>query len=215
MRLLPEKLSLVFVGAFNPAIINPSWIAANVLGLTDERPVQVEMLAPVNVGAGLSSPVRYEFEGLAFSVTSQRLIFFLNGLTPEGVIKVVRTSRGIFSLLHHTPVTGMGFNFSFVAERPSQKLENLLASDVQLLDQVGEDASIAIQKWSNTIKNGDELITVSCANDSNNITVDVNFHRNVSDTAALVAVLENDQVFGERLEMAKLLATSLNEGELE
>lgn len=214
MRLLPEKSTLVVVGAFNPAILNPGWIAKNAMGLAEDRPVQVEMLTPVNLVVS-APPTRYVFDGISYSVTSQRLAFHFEGLDEAGAVKVVRVVRRIFELLTHTPVNGIGFNFGFSADRPSEKLRALLATDVSLLDFFGENASIAIQKWANTIQAGDELISVACAFDSESLSVDVNAHRNLSDAAGLIAALADDQVFSSHLAKAKALAVSLNEGDLE
>lgn len=214
MRLLPEKSTLVVVGAFNPAILNPSWIAKNALGIIDDRQVQVEMLTPVSIGLS-APPARYSFEGISYSVTSQRLTVHFEGLDEAGAIKSVRMVRRIFELLHHTPVTGVGFNFGFASERPSAKLTQLMASEVSLLEGLADDAAIVMQGWGNTVRLGEELLGIQCTYDAASVSIDVNAHRNLSDATGLVAVVADDGVFATHLAQAIAIAVQLNEGELE
>lgn len=217
MRLLPDKSTLIIVGAFNPAILNPYWVAKNCLGITDEQQaLQVEMLTPMTA-IGSLPPMRYSFAGLTYSATPQRLTFHFDGLDASGGAKVIRVARKLFELLPHTPVNGMGYNFGFSSDQPSAKLAALLKSEISLLDAIGasEDSSIVVQSWGNSISVADELLSVACKYDSANVSIDINAHRNVSDAAAIVAALADDNAYTNHLEQAKMLAVSLNEGDLE
>src|SRR4051812_38105477 len=58
LNLVQDKLTIVLVGSFNPAILTPQWIARNALGYPEERQFQVELLTPV---AGIGGMPRYSF----------------------------------------------------------------------------------------------------------------------------------------------------------
>lgn len=216
MRLLADKSTLVVVGGFNPALLNPNWIGKHALGWKDDqKQVQVGIQIPAWHGStDLSSP-RFMLEGFAYSVTPQRLTFYFGDLDIASTAKVMHVVEQIFKLLSHTPVNGIGFNFGFESNKPSAKLDELLKPELSLIEAIDEDASIAVRLWGNAIRIGEILYTISCKQEADKFSVDINIHQNVNNTAAICALLADGDLFQKHLDKAKLLATTLNEGELE
>ena len=101
-----QAATIVLVGAFNPAIFQPSWFGAREL-----IPKKEAEAADVNViHAGISS---FSLEWLAVEVTSDR---FQATANDPGHFPLLRDFVcGSFRVLQHTPCTALGLNCTFHA----------------------------------------------------------------------------------------------------
>ena len=98
-RELPRQ-NVTVVGAFNPAVLSPSWVKRFVPAVTDE----ISTLIPIEGG-----PPLFQAGPLYWVVTSERLIVH-GPISQAGAMaaSIVRT-------LCHTPLRAAGINFQFQA----------------------------------------------------------------------------------------------------
>ncbi|MBN2497432.1 MAG: hypothetical protein JXR96_22765 [Deltaproteobacteria bacterium] len=109
-----ERLSVVLVGAFNPAIFQPSWFAVHNLILSDENKI------PSGIKLGVVHPqfVDFSTENFQIQVMQQRM------WAATGDVSFYDSLRdlmyGTFTLLSHTPIIKMGINREFHFQMPSE-----------------------------------------------------------------------------------------------
>jgi hypothetical protein len=94
---LPRQ-NVTVVGAFNPAILQPTWIRRWV----PEAEQEIETLTPVGGG-----PPLYRAGDLYWVVTTDRLV--VHGAPG----RIGRFAASVLRTLAHTPLRAAGFNFSF------------------------------------------------------------------------------------------------------
>ncbi len=101
-----KELSIVFIGQFNPAIINPSWLLLK--GLISE-PAQKQALENNNY---ISHPdiSQFKLDYCTIQTTKDRYIITS---TQEGYFEsLMEHTLGIFSSLGETPIYQMGINLT-------------------------------------------------------------------------------------------------------
>lgn len=116
--------SVVLVGDFNPAIFTPDWLEKHqLLGAADAE------FARNNEGTVITHQVtRFETEWFVLQVLEQQFSISSKGNVTDSLKDLV---TGIFSLLIHTPVKGLGLNstahFKIDTEENYHKIGNVLA----------------------------------------------------------------------------------------
>ena len=105
-NLVPNQSNLVIIGAWNPAIIQPSW-------LKKEFPAQIPDSFRVQVVAGVISSLRIEFEDFIIDPNGGRLVFIPKKFDEKILSDIAKLSNGIQGLLPHTPIAAAGCNFVF------------------------------------------------------------------------------------------------------
>ncbi|WP_155623239.1 hypothetical protein [Burkholderia diffusa] len=196
MRVLDENVNLVIVGAWNPAILTPNWIAEKAM----HRPVganfQVQVDLPIaNLNFGNARP-RLAFEGIAVSSEPHALTFQLPYEDEERANLGVTTAANILDLLSHTPVTGFGFNFGFQFDQPNQALLDTFGGTAFLADAVAdENAELVSQGWGGTVRSDRRLINVWTKYEANSVVFNVNVHTEVSGASPAAAALRTEHLF--------------------
>jgi hypothetical protein len=107
--LIPEQCSLVIIGAWNPAIIQPAW-------LKKQFPTQIPDRFRLQVGAGVGPSIRIDFEDFIIDPSGGRLVFVPKKLDEVILSRIVELSNGIQERLLHTPILAAGCNFVFTLE---------------------------------------------------------------------------------------------------
>lgn len=190
MKVITDRTTVVLVGAFNPAILQPNWIAVHGLGYAPEQEFQVEILSPVG-GVG---PNRFSFDGLSYSAGYRNVTLHLEGSTPEQCARAATATAKVLELLPHTPVNGLGFNFGFSVDEPSNDLLALLSQHDALLDSFGAEAEVATRRWGNTLKWQDALVSVDCEMAGHQLVIQLNFHYGTASASEARAILQRDNV---------------------
>lgn len=192
MNNIEDRNTLVLVGAWNPAILSPNWIAREVMGFAADRNFDVNVEFPFGkIAAG--QPVRMSFEGITVLAAPDKLMFFLS----DGgqVQKSIGTAAAILRLLPHTPITAFGFNFSFLAEKPSQKLLDTFGDNDSSQAFEDPDATLVTQGWKQTVKTNNHLVNVSATLNQEAVTLDINVHFEVTSATAASELLEQAELF--------------------
>lgn len=206
MQLQQEKSTLVIAGSFNPAILVPPWFAKNVLGKPEGENFPVQVQAPL---ASVVQAPRFTFLGISFTPSFQSLTFHLQDLDPAASQGVCESAATLLQRLPHTPVLGVGFNFTFLDAAPSAQLLQTFQPREDLPPALGEGAQVVAQSWSNLVSWGNSLVKIKCERKGNEVTLELNFHYSVKDATSGEAVLRKDNVFALHKDAAQRVAATL------
>jgi hypothetical protein len=182
--------SVVIVGYWNPAILQPPWLARNVFGgNADQAPVQTE----VSLVAG--QPPRYMMHGIRIAPAYDKLTVVPPGLEDAQLANCEEKIRAILGALPHTPVTAFGINFIFQDDEPSAAVLDLFA-DRELL---AEATDLAFDTRATSFAramamNGYLLNFTRTLSSNNSVVYKFNFHYQVTDAAAAVALFNGAMI---------------------
>ena len=212
MILIQDKLSIVLVGSFNPAILTPQWIARNALGVEAGENIQVQMIAPV---VGFGAMPQYSFNGITYTPSFQNVTFLLANLDVQGREHVATTIAAILEQLPHTPVVGLGFNFGFTVTTPTETLLNLLSPSGELAESFPDGATTVGRNWGNTLEWGNSIVSVQSQLDNEVVSVDVNFHHNVTSANEARELIIEPNSYAKYYDAALLAIQGLTNQQLE
>jgi hypothetical protein len=212
MKELLETNTLIIAGAWNPAILTPVWVATEAMGLGSNNldfPVKVQF--PV---AGSAGPIKYEFLGISYSAAPNAIIFFLGNCDEAGVRLSLNTAAEIIKLLRHTPITGFGFNSSYVIENPQLDLLHTFSAANELPSYVeDEDAALVSQNWGASIKSKNMLLNIGLKYEADKVAIDFNVHFEVTSSDQASELLAQPDTFTEvKSNVSKILNKLTNEG---
>lgn len=205
MNIIEDKTTLVLAGAFNPAILQPQWVARHVLGYAQGQDFQVNLTAPIS-GIGLP---RFEFGGLSYSPALGGLTFFLDSTDEAKSNRAVAAAADILQELPHTPVSGVGFNFAFEVDEPGAELTSLLSSSSLLIESFPGAINVVSRRWGNKLRWDDALVTVDCETSGANVIINFNFHHSIDGARGAELLLRTEDLFGNSLVRAREAAASL------
>lgn len=199
MNLVENNTSLVIAGAWNPAILNPHWVASKAMGL--ELGQNFQVIVEVPVGAP-EQAMKYEFEQIKYLATRNNLTFYLVDNNDAQKAKSISTAAKILELLSHTPVTGFGFNFRYEIENPSEDILDTFVSGEKVAGYFDDvDVDIARHAWEVALKIQDRLITMNVQLEGGRVFVTYNVHFEVDgavtasqklNTEGLLQTIQND-----------------------
>ena len=182
-----DSWTIVLPGFWNPAIFQPRWIIGR---LTQAQEVGVE----VAFGEALS-PARLRFDGVHLRADAGRLILGVDAPSDASLTTIENIAIRTLRDLPHTPIRGAGINFAFLEQDPSQELLDLFQfPDTNLL----ADAEFIVQASSlrRNLRFADDRqlnLTLKLRSDGA-LSVDVNFHSEVSTSAEAIPHLEGHVV---------------------
>lgn len=105
MKPQSESASIVMLGAFNPAIFQPAWLALkNLISPSDAKGAEVRLIAP-QVAA-------FKTGGIAVEVLQER--FMVQADEPQDQVRLRDLAVGVFAILGETPVSRLGLNWTYV-----------------------------------------------------------------------------------------------------
>lgn len=186
MNLQEDQTTLVLAGSWNPAILTPSWIGRNILGLDQDHIFQVAMLLPTQ---GQALAPRYTFEDISITPAQNQLIFHLIPDKLELVKKSFDVARKILETLPHTPVAAMGINISYNTD----PLVGDSAKTMGWIDDISDlllddpDARVRNRLWQAGISTTDHMMNVTYRVDAQGAVVTVNHHYEVEGSAKTAA----------------------------
>lgn len=214
MKVIADKVTLVLVGAFNPAILTPEWIARNGLGLEPGVDFQVEMLAPL----GVAAPARYSFNGISYSATLRNVTFYLDPNAIQAGEQTLTAAANILQQLPHTPIAGLGFNFAFLVEQPTESLLSLLTTKDDLVAAMSTDiadAEVVTRRWGNSLRWSEALVNIDCELAGGQATIRFNFHYSTESAVEAGRILRIENAFARHISQAITAATAISNQALE
>lgn len=110
-----ERVSVVFLGSFNPAIMHPAWFASHELIQSDENNV------PTGVTLHLSHRDITDFKTESFHLQVIPQRFSLTSYDSSFFDSLRDLAVGTFRILNHTPIGKMGINREFHFQLPDEK----------------------------------------------------------------------------------------------
>jgi hypothetical protein len=147
MPLLPdpsaEDISVVLVGALNPAIFQPAWLAAqNLISNSESKTATVNVISP--------QAADITFLDFGLQVLQNRLT--LRTIDISKSTKIFDLVVGILTKLPHTPITAAGINqsqnFSIGKEKVWHKIGHVLAPRAPVWENLYQNSgmlTVAVQ----------------------------------------------------------------------
>jgi hypothetical protein len=120
MRAKSESFSIVVIGAWNPAIFTPEWVAFNLC--TDPN---AEVGLSFSIGDA-AAPRRLTFEDVELFPGRRQIAVLSKMLTVEGIVKAADVVSRILNTLIHTPVAEAGINYGFESNSETELLRDVL-----------------------------------------------------------------------------------------
>lgn len=213
MKHVKEQALLVVAGAWNPAIVNPSWIGQHVFEYDPNYvfPVNVELRAQ---NSEVASPV-YSFDGLRLTCSRERLTFFLKPDIPSDIPKAFNTAAKIIRLLPHTPLTAFGVNFQFIAETPSEELLSTFTNSSLVSSLNVEGASCVQEVWRLTFQLTDRQVNLHAKREGGAVVLSVNNHFEISAPGAAANTLEQAGIYNSLFEASSKMVCSVAQEDLD
>lgn len=214
MQLVPAETSLVVAGAWNPAILSPSWVLRHGLNRPTGQAEPVQVYVPAGTGLIFDFP-RYVLPEFSFVVRPDSLIMAPTDQTANDLGVLENAAAAMLEHLRHTPITGIGHNFEYRDADPSpDQLENFTRSRQDISDIMpgGWDAASTMVASSFRKENGSVIVTVTRQFDAGTVSVKFNFHHPIGSVDQALQILRGQNNF-ERMranfELAENLITTL------
>ncbi len=120
MRAIPEHFNVVIPGSWNVGLFHPSWIKEHLLDGTDP---QIELTF-----SEMGPSTRIRHDPVIFLPEETRFkIYLLNDAVENWKIPLEYASK-IAAILNHTPINGLGVNFGFEVNEPTETLTSAFNS---------------------------------------------------------------------------------------
>lgn len=132
MRASPDTTSLVLLGAWNPGILQPNWLARHAFNRPTGEDIQVTVAFSMTPGL----PPRFTMEGLTFTPSLDRLVITSTTLNLNALNTMEEKAISILETLPHTPVSAFGENFELIDEHPTPALLNIFELNDALADHI-------------------------------------------------------------------------------
>lgn len=112
-----DDWTIVIVGSWNVAILNPEWLGPNVFGQAE---LELELLiGPARPQIKVAAPL------VAIVPEPGRVVLNARQTTDESVFRTAAVAARLLEKLPETPITGIGINFAFVETNVRPELATL------------------------------------------------------------------------------------------
>jgi hypothetical protein len=199
---------LVIAGAWNSAILNPTWLLREAFGAPDgaEEPVLMEF------AVGASIVPKFTLRGIPFTATPERLIIGAGATDAASLSRCEELASSILGKLPHTPVTAFGENFRFVENAPAPARLGAFAQGTEFADALDFEYRLTSQSLVSTLVTGGAELHLTRSILEGAISFDFNFNYPVRN--ATEARERMNGTFTRNLDLAKRIWTRLM-GEIE
>lgn len=191
MELIASDTSLVVAGSWNAVIFTPAWVREYGLSRPKDEPFKVQAQVPAVPGPTFQAP-RYTLDEFSYLVRPDILMLQPKGTEKEELEIVENTVSCILKELLHTPVSGIGHNFTFQDAKPDPDLLKVFTVASQdLTDQAPDGCSASGYAITSTFTRnvGNMQINITREFDGSSLWVRFNFHYPVSSASQAVEVL--------------------------
>ena len=198
MHLVQDSTAIVLAGIWNPAILNPSWLLRYVHDIPTGQglPVQLEQAV---MPAG--QPTRYGIGDIKYTPSRNQLVLQPVSVTPENLNLVQEKTRRILTLLPHTPVAGLGQNFQFSEENPSEEQLAVFAAANDLSLRCDFEFELRSTGVVSSIQFDNRTLNIARTNRNGQLFVAFNFHYNTTSAENAAEQLQHP-IFVENLAYA-------------
>lgn len=173
--------SVVIAGKWNPAILTPSWLVAN---LFDDNPqMQVEFSLNFDI------PSRFKVKNIIIAPAIDRVILLSADNSDESLALLETVAIKLCNTLSHTPLVAVGINFGFIEKVNKAALLPLMNfSDTNAITEDGW--AISNQSIKRSLSKDGFLINLTISlDDYSDFHFDFNFHYKTANAAAVSACL--------------------------
>lgn len=206
MQLVQEQSSLVLLGIWNPAILNPVWLAQNVHETAAGQGVQVQaeqfLLVP-------GQPPRFTVFGIRYTPSRNRLVIHPTEVTEENFGLAQRVAGRILSLLPHTPIAAVGQNFEFVEEHPAPEQLTIFDAANDLAERCDFDFESVSKQLTTSMRTEDRLVNLTRLNTGGQLRLKFNFHYDVPSATVAAERMANEALFWQNLDFARRIIRSV------
>jgi hypothetical protein len=191
MRPDTDKSNIVLAGAWNNAILNPNWLAREILGA--ER---IQMELQLTVGAADARVVTFPEHGLKVVQRPDKLVLAPLSFTVAGLTRVSDFATKLLRKLPYTPMRAVGVNVGFVSPEPIAQVTDIfrLNDPVNWPDHGLEMQGIKITRSIGGIRDmpGNPLLLTTLESQLNTgaMTIGMNYHFQIGDAAACATALD-------------------------
>lgn len=180
-----ENWNIVVAGQWNPRVFTPQWVGSQLLG-----DPQLEVLAQLLPGA---PSLQYRSGEVVVYPGDEAFMVVARHQTDDALRRTEAVVLTALRLLEHTPVAGVGINFTQMEAEPSERLLRLLPlADDEDLARFGCDTrqtDIARQLMVR-----DRLVNVRMTLSEQGVAISLNFHLDVRSAAQASAALTGQAV---------------------
>ena len=178
MAIQPDHTSVVVLGAWNPAIVQPTWLLQHAI-------VKKPPAAPALQIQPLTRAFRFELAGLEWNISDSRL-----QLVSRQKMRNCGTYAGkVLAILKHTPIQAVGTNFTFFGDEAEWPNKAIVPTPLPVAMAEGKPLSFALTTWQGAADLGkDTLLNITVAKNESTIVVSFNFHRNCTGDASKARV---------------------------
>lgn len=138
---LMKPPSIVVLGSWNPAILQPRWLVRNAFGRAIGEEIQVEMQLPTVPGA----PPRFKILGLTLVPAADRVTVYADDASKDSLEKAEECVRNILQSLPHTPVQAFGQNLELVEQDPSDGVLAVFEYKDDIIEKLDDPAATIVR----------------------------------------------------------------------
>jgi hypothetical protein len=202
MKMDLRQPTLVIAGAWNPAIFSLEWIATNVLGKKENDTLKfTEVMDATGKGA-------LYFDEIGIGASVERLNIYCNDFEQKQAAE--KMSETIIGLLSHTPITGVGINFSFSQEN----CDTVISDKMQTKEGITAYRKIISQRFKTAIEIEPELtLNFDRILSAGNVAFNFNYHHAANSAVAAVKKIGNsiERCYADALDLMSKLYELENE----
>lgn len=193
--------AIVLVGKWNPSILTPSWLVANIV--EDNPQVLVEF------SINLDMPSRYRVKNVIIAPALDKTVFLSMDNSDESLTLMESMAIKLCSILSHTPLAAVGINFGFIEKTNKDELLQLIKfADTDKITENGWQ--ISKQSIKRALKKDNYFINLTISfNDQSDFEFNFNFHYPVN-TSAQVSTCLQGKVIEYKNQALTLLDTLFN-----
>lgn len=175
MEVVSGSVSLVILGAWNPALLNPDWITRELFEVPEGQDVNVALEVPI--GSLLSSP-KITYDGFVFLANIDKLTITVLDPTEASINRAENMARLVLQKLSYTPVSAFGQNIMFLDKEPTTEQISVFSKIPSQPPKVTEGTTIGTSlRWALERNGGITNITHELSNGQ--LAVKFNFHYGV------------------------------------
>jgi hypothetical protein len=180
MKLDTRRPVLVLLGAWNPAIFRPEWVAAQLLGFPEGEQITVRALLEVKEQKQL-----LYIGDLGYFVNQQRFEIYSQKYDDAGLRSAANFVAKICEILPHTPLGNFGINFRFLESDPQDRLYEVICTN-EHFDQ--EYRVISQQIITKFARSQDIELNMKRITSEQEILFDFNYHHLTVDKRSLAKI---------------------------